>query len=100
MKFVSIFKPGGVLERKHEEIVRDGGLHVELDLDGLDDEIGDDLLRLIFIACHPVLSVDARVALTLRLRAGGSARSEYPGPRVASRARSTVRVLLKSIPRQ
>ncbi len=37
---------------------------------GLDDEIGDDLLRLIFTACHPVLSVDARLALTLRLLGG------------------------------
>ena len=38
--------------------------------ESLDDEIGDDLLRLIFIACHPVLSTDARVALTLRLLGG------------------------------
>src|SRR5262245_462225 len=36
----------------------------------LDDEVGDDLLRLIFVACHPVLSPDSRVALTLRLLAG------------------------------
>ena len=41
------------------------------DLDaGLDDDIGDDLLRLVFIACHPVLSTEARVALTLRLLGG------------------------------
>src|SRR6187549_2090734 len=41
------------------------------DLDSsLDDPIGDDLLRLIFIACHPVLSKDARLALTLRLLGG------------------------------
>ena len=43
-------------------------------VDGLDaaraDDIGDDLLRLIFTACHPVLSADARVALTLRLLGG------------------------------
>ena len=38
--------------------------------DSLDDEIGDDLLRLIFIACHPVLATQARVALTLRLLGG------------------------------
>src|SRR5688500_5536880 len=38
--------------------------------DALDDEVGDDLLRLIFIACHPVLSPEARVALTLRLLGG------------------------------
>ena len=36
----------------------------------LDDPVGDDLLRLIFIACHPILSTDARVALTLRLVGG------------------------------
>ena len=41
------------------------------DLDAaLDDDVGDDLLRLIFIACHPVLSTEARVALTLRLLGG------------------------------
>ncbi len=38
--------------------------------DALDDDIGDDLLRLVFIACHPVLSTEARVALTLRLLGG------------------------------
>ena len=36
----------------------------------MDDTIGDDLLRLVFIACHPVLSTEARVALTLRLLGG------------------------------
>ena len=36
----------------------------------IDDDFGDDLLRLIFIACHPVLSSEARVALTLRLLGG------------------------------
>src|SRR5262245_14636013 len=36
----------------------------------LDDDVGDDLLRLVFIACHPVLSTEARVTLTLRLVAG------------------------------
>ncbi len=36
----------------------------------LDDDIGDDLLRLVFTACHPVLSTEARVALTLRLLGG------------------------------
>ncbi|MGH7511920.1 MAG: sigma factor, partial [Gemmatimonadales bacterium] len=41
------------------------------DLDAaLDDPVGDDLLRLVFIACHPVLSTEARVALTLRLLGG------------------------------
>ncbi len=63
-----------MLERKHEEIARE--LEAEQGLDApdldaaLDDEIGDDLLRLVFTACHPVLSAEARVALTLRLLCG------------------------------
>ncbi len=62
------------LERKQEEIVRD--LEARRDRStpdpdaALDDEVGDDLLRLVFTACHPVLSTDARVALTLRLLGG------------------------------
>ena len=63
---------------KHEEIVHDleaqEALVVPDFVDALDaarqDEIGDDLLRLIFTACHPVLSTDARVALTLKLLGG------------------------------
>jgi predicted RNA polymerase sigma factor len=61
-------------EGKHEEIGR--GLdesrdaEVEALVDSIDDEIGDDLLRLIFTACHPVLSPEARVSLTLRLLGG------------------------------
>ncbi|WP_250439752.1 RNA polymerase sigma factor [Caballeronia sp. AZ1_KS37] len=64
--------------RKHEEYGRDLDAregHITPDfVDALDaareDDIGDDLLRLIFTACHPVLSVDARAALTLRLIGG------------------------------
>ena len=67
-----------MLARKHEEIGHEleaqQALVVPDFVDGLDDaradEIGDDLLRLIFIACHPVLSTEARVALTLRLLGG------------------------------
>ncbi len=63
-----------VLERKHEEIGRDLEIQQELaeaDFEAaLDDDIGDDLLRLIFTACHPVISTEARVALTLRLLGG------------------------------
>jgi RNA polymerase sigma factor (sigma-70 family) len=60
------------LERKHEEIGRDVQRAQEgLDVDSAtDDEVGDDLLGLIFMACHPVLSKDARVALTLRVLGG------------------------------
>jgi len=62
-----------LLERKHEELGRE--LEVKEmtvpDLEGaLDDNVGDDLLRLMFISCHPVLSTEARVALTLRLLGG------------------------------
>jgi RNA polymerase sigma factor (sigma-70 family) len=62
-----------MVDRKHEELGREMEIR-ELtppDFDAaLDDEIGDDLLRLMFIACHPVLSSEARVALTLRLLGG------------------------------
>ena len=61
-------------ERKQEELGRELEMRQRdgrPDLDAaLDDEIGDDLLRLIFTACHPVLSTEARVALTLRLLGG------------------------------
>jgi RNA polymerase sigma factor (sigma-70 family) len=67
-----------MLAEKHEEIGRDleaqDALIVPDFVDALDaaraDEIGDDLLRLIFTACHPVLSTEARVALTLKLLGG------------------------------
>ncbi|HEX2344924.1 MAG TPA: RNA polymerase sigma factor [Vicinamibacterales bacterium] len=68
------FRRSKLLERKHEEIGRDREADQEKiarDLEaGLDDDIGDDLLRLVFTACHPVLSTEARVALTLRLLGG------------------------------
>ena len=61
-------------ERKHAEIGRDLDSEQETALahidESLDDDIGDDLLRLMFTACHPVLSTEARVALTLRLIGG------------------------------
>jgi len=65
---------GKVAERKHQEIGRDlearqGLAPAELEA-AIDDDIGDDLLRLMFTACHPVLSTEARVALTLRLLGG------------------------------
>ncbi len=64
-----------VLDRKHEELGRDVELRQEATAAELDaaideDEIGDDLLGLIFMACHPVLSSEARVALTLRCLGG------------------------------
>jgi RNA polymerase sigma-70 factor (ECF subfamily) len=63
-----------LIERKHQELGHDLDTASEgetPDLDAaLDDDIGDDLLRLMFTACHPVLSTDAQVALTLRLLGG------------------------------
>ena len=60
-----------MLERKHADIIHELKTHNSPDFDvALDDHIGDDLLRLVFIACHPVLSTEARVALTLRLLGG------------------------------
>jgi RNA polymerase sigma factor (sigma-70 family) len=60
-------------ERKLTEIGRDLETQpswVELHDDAIDDHIGDDMLRLVFIACHPVLATEARVALSLRLLLG------------------------------
>ncbi|HMC37517.1 MAG TPA: RNA polymerase sigma factor [Actinomycetota bacterium] len=71
---VDHFRRSAVAERKHEEIGRAFEIEQETaarDLEAaVEDDFGDDLLRLIFIACHPVLSTDARVALTLRLLGG------------------------------
>src|ERR687889_1515959 len=62
-----------MLGRKHEELARELEAleRAAPDFDAaLDDPVGDDLLRLIFTACHPLLSTEARVALTLRLLGG------------------------------
>src|SRR5262245_66616011 len=71
---IDALRRGKVLERKHEELGREIDARQELaapDLEAaIDDEIGDDLLRLVFISCHPILSTEARVALTLRLLGG------------------------------
>ena len=67
------FRRNKRLQQKQEEIGRDLEAQEAAmpDLEsGLDDDIGDDLLRLIFTACHPVLSTEARVALTLRMLGG------------------------------
>jgi RNA polymerase sigma factor (sigma-70 family) len=62
------------LERKQEEMGRDLEIQEELEAPDFDtdssEDMGDDLLRLIFISCHPVLSKEARLALTLRLLGG------------------------------
>src|SRR5215218_10325291 len=71
---VDLFRRDKLLARKHEELghevdARQERVVPELD-DAIDDHVGDDLLRLVFTACHPVLSREARVALTLRLLGG------------------------------
>jgi RNA polymerase sigma factor (sigma-70 family) len=70
---IDFFRRNEMLERKHEEIGREleiKQMTVQPDFDAMDDEIGDDMLRLIFTACHPVLTAEARVALTLRMLGG------------------------------
>jgi RNA polymerase sigma-70 factor, ECF subfamily len=70
---INLLNRNKLLERKHEQLGHEldaGRAMTGPDLDALDDDVGDDLLRLIFIACHPVLSPEARVALTLRLLGG------------------------------
>jgi RNA polymerase sigma factor (sigma-70 family) len=97
-----------LIERKHDELSREleaEGEAAEPDLDAaLDNHIGDDLLRLIFTACHPVLAAEARVALTLRL-IGGLTTEEIaraflvPEPTVAQRVVRAKRTLTeKRIP--
>ena len=91
-----------LIERKHEEIGREMDEQDTPDLDAaLDDDIGDDLLRLIFTSCHPVLSTEARVALTLRL-IGGLTTEEIaraflvPEPTVAQRIVRAKRTLTEA----
>ena len=64
---------GTMLDRKHEDLGREMAereMQVPDLAAAMDDNIGDDLLRLVFIACHPVLSTESQVALTLRLLGG------------------------------
>src|SRR5271154_4702626 len=70
---IDLFRRNTRLERKREELGRQLGekeMAVPDLISALDDDVGDDLLRLVFISCHPVLSTEAQVALTLRLLGG------------------------------
>jgi RNA polymerase sigma factor (sigma-70 family) len=101
---IDFFRRNKLIDRKHEEL----GYTLEIeqatsapDLDAtLDDEIGDDMLRLIFTACHPVLSTEARAALTLRL-IGGLTTDEIaraflvPEPTIAQRIVRAKKTLAK-----
>ncbi|MEO7997628.1 MAG: RNA polymerase sigma factor [Gemmatimonadaceae bacterium] len=71
---IDVLRRKSRLERKHQELGVEIEIGAELDAPdidaAIDDDIGDELLRLVFMSCHPVLSTDARVALTLRLLGG------------------------------
>jgi RNA polymerase sigma factor (sigma-70 family) len=98
------FRRNKRLQEKQEQLGREletDGEGIEDDVDAaLDDDIGDDLLRLVFTACHPVLSTEARVALTLRVL-GGLTTDEIaraflvPEPTVAQRIVRAKRTLAK-----
>jgi RNA polymerase sigma factor (sigma-70 family) len=102
---IDIFRRNKLLERKHEELGRE--LKSQQDAAMADFEIsdeqdfGDDLLRLIFISCHPVLPTQSRVALTLRLL-GGLTTQEIarafltPEPTVAQRIVRAKRTLTEA----
>jgi len=102
---IDLWRRNKLLERKHQEFGRELEAQQELavpDFDAaIDDTVGDDLLRLVFISCHPVLSPEARVALTLRLL-GGLTTDEIaraflvPEPTVAQRIVRAKRTLAEA----
>jgi RNA polymerase sigma factor (sigma-70 family) len=72
---IDLLRRNSTLQRKHQELARElelhGGALEEPQLEGsIEEEVGDDLLCLMFMCCHPVLSAEARVALTLRVLGG------------------------------
>ncbi len=93
---IDSFRRYKMLERKHAEIGRDiqdgSGTSVEDIEAALDDDLGDELLGLIFTACHPVLSPEARAALTLRL-IGGLTTDEIARAFLASEAAIAQRIV-------
>ncbi|MBV9497373.1 MAG: RNA polymerase sigma factor [Acidobacteria bacterium] len=66
---IDLFRRNELLERKHQELGKSETVMPDWDA-SIDDHVGDDLLRLVFIACHPILPTESRVALTLRLLGG------------------------------
>ena len=100
---IDLLRRRTMLERKHGELGRDlEERQAAPDFEAaLDDPVGDDLLRLVFVACHPVLSTEARVALTLRLL-GGLTTDEIaraflvPEPTVAQRIVRAKRTLAEA----
>jgi RNA polymerase sigma factor (sigma-70 family) len=100
------FRRNKLLERKHEELGRElksqqDWAMANFDTANLDDDIEDDLLRLVFVSCHPVLSTEGRVSLTLRLL-GGLTTQEIaraflvPEPTVAQRIVRAKRTLTEA----
>jgi RNA polymerase sigma factor (sigma-70 family) len=99
---IDLLRRNRLLERKHEELGLQSEIQDAPDLDdALDENVGDDLLRLVFISCHPVLAKEARVALTLRLL-GGLTTEEIaraflvPEPTVAQRIVRAKRTLAEA----
>jgi RNA polymerase sigma-70 factor (ECF subfamily) len=93
---IDLLRRGKRFERKAEELGREIDLEHEAAVPeveaALDDDIGDDLLRLMFVACHPILSTEARVALTLRLL-GGLATDEIARAFLATEATVAQRIV-------
>ena len=68
---IDVLRRGATLERKQQELVRELEVALATETRPLEvDDVADDLLRLVFTCCHPVLSTEARIALTLRLLGG------------------------------
>jgi RNA polymerase sigma factor (sigma-70 family) len=103
---IDLIRRDKMLERKHVEVGHELEARQEAaapDLDAaMDDHVGDDLLRLVFISCHPILSREARVALTLRLL-GGITTDEIaraflaPEPTIAQRIVRAKRTLAEAL---
>lgn len=93
---IDVMRRDRMLARKHAEIVRelddDHGVGSDEIEAAIDDDLGDELLALIFAACHPVLSSDARAALTLRL-IGGLTTSEIARAFLSSEAAIAQRIV-------
>jgi RNA polymerase sigma factor (sigma-70 family) len=102
---IDAFRRARTIGRKHDDLAREAPSAVPADFDeAVDDVLGDDLLRLVFVACHPVLPQEGRVALTLRLL-GGLATDEIaraflvPEPTIAQRITRAKRTLAeKNVP--
>jgi RNA polymerase sigma factor (sigma-70 family) len=102
---IDLWRRAERLDHKHQELGREMEARQEAavaDLEAaIDDNVGDDLLRLVFISCHPVLSSEARVALTLRLL-GGLTTDEIaraflvPEPTIAQRIVRAKRILAEA----